>query len=122
MWGRPEKFELGLMKAVLARFTPPRRPGGIDPAELWRHGALEALATEAGLIPEVAFATDWDYEFTDEAHLARAMMSAGGFGAIVGERQAEARDAILEALACCRTADGGYRMHNEWHFLIARAA
>ena len=51
------------------------------------------------------------------------MMSAGGFGAIVGaERQDAARDAILEALAVCRTPDGGYRLENEWHFLIARAA
>jgi SAM-dependent methyltransferase len=122
VWGAPERFELGLMKAVLARFTPPRRPQGINPAELWRPGALEALASQAGLIPEVAFNTSWAYEFDDEAHLARAMMSAGGFGAIVGERQAEARDAIVDALAGCRTPDGGYRLDNEWHYLIARAA
>ena len=52
-----------------------------------------------------------------------AMMSAGGFGAIVGpERQDAARDAIVEALAVCRTPDGGYRLENEWHYLIARAA
>ena len=50
------------------------------------------------------------------------MMSAGGFGAIVGaERQDAARAAIVEALAVCRTPDGGYRLENEWHYLIARA-
>jgi ubiquinone/menaquinone biosynthesis C-methylase UbiE len=122
VWGRPDHFDLGLMKAVLARFTPPRRPGGVDPTELWRHGTLEALARQAALVPQVAFNTSWAYEFDDEAHLARAMMSAGGFGAILGERQGEARDAILAALEPCRRPDGGYRMDNEWHFLIARAA
>ena len=50
------------------------------------------------------------------------MTSAGGFGAILGaDQQQAARDAIVEALAVCRTPDCGYRMENEWHFLIARA-
>jgi hypothetical protein len=31
------------------------------------------------------------------------------------------RRAILDALAPYRTADGGYRLQNEWHYLIARA-
>jgi len=52
----------------------------------------------------------------------RAMMSAGGFGAIVSDRQDAARAAIVEALAACRTPDGGYRIDNGWHHLVARAA
>jgi len=83
---------------------------------------LEALAAEAGIVPDRAFDLQWAYEFANEAALARAMMSAGGFGAIVGaERQDAARAAIVEALAVCRTPDGGYRLENEWHYLIARA-
>jgi SAM-dependent methyltransferase len=121
VWGRPDHFDLGLMKAALARFTPPRRPSGVDPNELWRHGALEELAVRAGLAPEHAFNVRWAYEFADEEALARGMMSAGGFGAIVGDKQDAARDAIVEALAPCRTLDGGYRLDNEWHFLLARA-
>ena len=54
--------------------------------------------------------------------MSRAMLSAGGFGAIVGDRQDEAREAVLEALAVCRTPACGYRIENDWHFLIARAA
>ena len=122
VWGRPDAFELHLMKDVLARFTPPRRPGGIDPATLWRPGVLEPLAAEAGLTPDRAFDLSWAYEFADEAELVRAMTSAGGFGAILGaDQQDAARDAIVEALAVCRTPGGGYRMQNEWHYLIARA-
>jgi SAM-dependent methyltransferase len=122
VWGRPEAFELHLMKDVLARFTPPRPAGRLDPTTLWRGGVLEDLATQAGLLPDCAFDLRWAYEFADEAELVRAMTSAGGFGAILGADQQEAaRAAIVEALAVCRTPDGGYRMENEWHSLIARA-
>jgi SAM-dependent methyltransferase len=121
VWGRADRFDLGLMKAVLRRFVPPPPPGRVDPTELWRHGNLEALATHAGLVPDHAFDVRWAYEYDDEPAMLRSMLSAGGFGAIVGERQAEARAEILAALAPCRTPAGGYRIDNEWHYLIARA-
>ena len=122
VFGRPEAFDLRHMKDVLARFAPPPPPGRVNPAALWEPGALEALATEAGLVPETAFDVQWAFEYADEPALTRAMMSAGGFGAIVGpERQDAARAAIVEALAVCRTPEGGYRVENEWHYLIARA-
>ena len=122
VWGRPEAFDLHLMKDVLARFTPPRPAERIDPATLWRPGVLEPLAAEAGLVPDRTFDLTWAYEFADEAELVRAMTSAGGFGAILGaDQRAAARDAIVEALAVCRTPGGGFRLGNEWHYLIARA-
>ena len=122
VWGRPERFDLHLMKDVLARFTPPRRAGGIDPTTLWQPGVLEAIAVEAGLTPDRAFDVNWAYGSRTRRRSRAAMMSAGGFGAILGaDRQEAARDAIVEALAVCRTPDCGYRMDNEWHFLIARA-
>jgi SAM-dependent methyltransferase len=122
VWGQPERFDLGLMKAVLARFRPPPPPGRLDPSTLWQPGALEDLATRAGLVPDTAFDDRWAYEFADEESMSRTVLSAGGFGAIVGDRQDEARAAVLEALAVCRTPAGGYRIENDWHFLIARAA
>ena len=122
VWGRPEAFDLRLMKEVIARFVPPRPAGRLDPTTLWEPGALEALATEAGLVPDRSFDLTWAYEYVDEAEVTRGMMSAGGFGAIVGgDQQDAARDAIVDALAVCRTPGGGYRVENEWHYLIARA-
>jgi SAM-dependent methyltransferase len=121
VWGRPERFDLGLMKAVLARFRPPPPADRLDPSTLWKPGVLEDLAVQAGLIPDAAFDDRFAYEYADEESMSRAMLSAGGFGAIVGDRQAEARATVLEALAGCRTPQGGYRIDNEWHFLIARA-
>jgi SAM-dependent methyltransferase len=122
VFGRPEHFDLRLMKEVLARFAPPPPAGRLDASTLWQPGVLEALATEAGLVPEDAFDVQWAYEYADEADLTRGMMSAGGFGAILGaDRQEAARAAIVDVLAVCRTPEGGYRLENEWHFLAARA-
>ena len=121
VWGRPERFDLGLMKAVLARFRPPPPADRLDPSTLWKPGVLEDLAVQAGLIPDAAFEDRFAYEYADEESMSRAMLSAGGFGAIVGDRQDEARAAVLDALAVCRTPEGGYRIENDWHFLIARA-
>jgi len=74
-------------------------------------------------VPDRVFDLQWAYEYANEAELTRGMMSAGGFGAILGaDRQDAARAAIVEALAGCRTPDGGYRLENEWHSMIARAA
>jgi SAM-dependent methyltransferase len=122
VWGRPERFDRGLMKAVLARFRPPPPADRLDPSTLWRPGVLEDLAVQAGLIPDAAFDDRFAYEYADEESMSRAMLSAGGFGAIVGDRQDEARAAVLEALAVCRTPACGYRIENDWHFLIAHAA
>ena len=122
VWGQPERFDLGLMKAVLARFRPPPPADRLDPSTLWKPGVLEDLAVRAGLIPDAAFDDRFAYEYADEESMSRAMLSAGGFGAIVGDRQDEARAAVLEALAVCRTPACGYRIENDWHFLIARAA
>ena len=92
VWGRPERFDLGLMKDVLARFTPPRRPGGIDPTTLWRPACSSDSRRRRASRPTSRSTSSWAYEFADEAELARAMTSAGGFGAIVGaDRQAAAR-------------------------------
>ncbi|MGZ4331582.1 MAG: hypothetical protein ACXVXL_26710 [Solirubrobacteraceae bacterium] len=37
------------------------------------------------------------------------------------EREPEFKRALISGLAAYRTADGGYRLSNEYHYLIARA-
>jgi hypothetical protein len=41
--------------------------------------------------------------------------------AIGPERGEEARGALVDALAHRRDQRGGYRLENEWHYLVARA-
>ena len=83
---------------------------------------LEELASLAGLEPESAFDTTWALEYSDEDTLRRALVAPAGIAALVGPDQEEAvKDAISAGLARHRTADGSYRLHNTFHYLIARA-
>jgi SAM-dependent methyltransferase len=122
VWGDPRRCALEAMKLVVRPFMPARPPDAPPPPELWRPGALEAMATEAGLAPETAFATSWAYEYPDRDALVRAMMAPAGIVELVGpSREAEVRRQIAEALAPYRTSDNRYRLENEFRYLIARA-
>jgi ubiquinone/menaquinone biosynthesis C-methylase UbiE len=122
VWGPHERNDLEAMKVIVRPFLPPRPPDAPPEPELWRQGVLEDLAARAGLEPEVAFDTTWAYHYPDEATLRRAMVAPAGIAALVGrEREAEVKDAIAAGLAKHRSADGSYRLQNEFHYLIARA-
>jgi hypothetical protein len=83
---------------------------------------LEELARAAGLEPDLAFDTRWAFEFPDENTMRRALVAPAGLALLVGaEREEELKDALSAGLAKHRTAAGGYRLQNEYHFLIARA-
>ena len=100
---------------------PKRPPDAPPPPELWRPGVLEALATKAGLTPETAFETSWGFEFPDDEALGRAMMAPMGLAEVAGPNREPALKAeIVEALAPCRRPGGGYRIENEYRYLIAR--
>ena len=120
--GRAEACDLEAMKVVVRPFMPAPPPGSPPALELWKPGVLEAMATEAGLTPETAFDTSWPFEYPDEAALGRAMMAPAGIAELVGRSREEAVKAeIVEALAAYRAPEGGYRLENEFHYLIARA-
>jgi SAM-dependent methyltransferase len=122
VWGRPECCDLDAMKHAVAPFLPPPDPDAPRGSALWEAGALEHIATEAGLTPQDTFDVTWAYEYADEQALARGMLAAGGLAVVVGpSREEAARTAIVEALASCRTPDGRYRLENEWHYLVASA-
>jgi SAM-dependent methyltransferase len=123
VWGRPERSHLEAMKHALGAFLPPPDPDAPRGSDLWQPGKLERLAAEAGLATESAFDVSWPYEFSDEQDLTDALMSAGGISVMIGaEREPEARAALVDALAQYREPDGSYRLENEWHCLVTRAA
>jgi hypothetical protein len=82
---------------------------------------LERLATAAGLTPAEAFDVSWAYVYEDEDALTRGLLAAGGVGESAGDREPEVRRALVDVLAPYRTPDGGYRLENAWHFLVATA-
>jgi SAM-dependent methyltransferase len=122
VWGRPERCDLEAMKRALTAFLPGAPPGPRRPPEFWKPGVLEGMATEAGLAPKSAFDTSWAYEYPDDEALAREMLSVGGFAAAAEAAGGDVvRTAIVESLAPYRSPSGGYRLQNEWHYLIASA-
>jgi SAM-dependent methyltransferase len=122
VWGAHERCDLEAMKAVARPFLPPRPPDAPPDPDLSRPGALEALAGQAGLAPDESFTTRWAYMFPDEQTLAAALLAPAGLATLAGpEREADVAQAIVTGLAQFRTPGGGYRLTNEFRFLIARA-
>jgi SAM-dependent methyltransferase len=122
VWGRPERCDLEAMKLVVRPFLPAPPPDAPPPPALWKPGVLEKMATEAGLAPEESFDIRWAFEYPDQEALGRAMMAPAGIAELVGRsREAAIREQIVEALAPYRTPAGGYRLENDFHFLVARA-
>jgi SAM-dependent methyltransferase len=122
VWGNPANSDIEIMKALVRPYMPPPPPGQPARTELSKPGVLEKLAAEAGLEPQEAFDVTWSYEYADERSLGDGMMAAGGASVLVGpEREPDLRLQILDAFADRRTADGPYRLENEFRILIARA-
>jgi SAM-dependent methyltransferase len=122
VWGTHERCDFEAMKQIARPFLPPRPPDApLDP-DLSQPGALEALATRAGLTPESEFDTTWAIDYPDEETLGRAMVAVAGLATLAGpEREEELKAAIVDGLSAYRREDGSYRLSNEYHYLIARA-
>jgi SAM-dependent methyltransferase len=122
VWGRPERNDLEAMKVVARRFFPAPPPDAPPPPKLWEPGVLEGIAEMAGLRPEASFDLAYPFDYPDEETLGRLMLAPAGLGAAAGPDGEEAlRAEIVEALAPHRTASGGYRLDNEYHYVVARA-
>jgi SAM-dependent methyltransferase len=122
VWGAHERCDLEAMKELVRPFLPPRPADAPADPDLSQPGALETLATQAGLTPETEFDTTWVLEYPDEETLGRAMVAVAGIAVLAGpDREDDLKDAIVDGLAPYRTADGSYRLSNEFHYLIARA-
>jgi SAM-dependent methyltransferase len=120
VWGRPERCDLSAMLGAIAALRPQREPDGSPP--LSTPGALEGIATDAGLSPGTAFDFSYAIEYPDADVLAERMLSAGGVVEAVRESgEDEVRTAIIESLAPYQRDDGSYRLVNEWHYLVATA-
>lgn len=122
VWGAHERCDLEAMKLIARPFLPPRPPDAPSDPDLSQPGALETLAVAAGLTPEAEFDATWTFEYADEDTLGRAMVAVAGLAILAGpEREDELRTAIVDGLAPYRGPDGGYRLSNEYRFLIASA-
>ena len=121
VWGRHERCSLDVIKPIVRPLFPDADPDAPPPPDLSEPGLLEGIASAAGLEPETAFDLSWPYVYEDDETLLRSLLSAASVGDAAGEREPEVRAALLDVLAPYRTSDGGYRLENEWHYLLAVA-
>jgi SAM-dependent methyltransferase len=119
-WGGADECESAAYLEAIVSMLPstPSTPG---PFALSQAGALETLATEAGLTPAevVDVAVEWCFADLDDA--LDALLSSGpAVRAIqmVGERRV--RKAVAESIRPFGTARGEYRLENTFRYLIAR--
>jgi SAM-dependent methyltransferase len=122
VWGPHDRCDLEAMKEVVRPFMPPPPPDAPPQPDLSAPGALEGIATAAGLVPSQAFDISWALGYADDEELGRLLVAPAGIAELVGPaREDEVRRQIVEALAPYRTSQGGYRLENEYRFLIAAA-
>lgn len=122
VWGPHERCDLEAMKQVARPFLPPRPPDAPTDPDLFEPGALQALATRAGLTPESEFDASWAFEYPDAETLGRALLAVAGLATLAGpDREHDLKNAIVDGLASYRRPDGSYRLANEYHYLVARA-
>jgi SAM-dependent methyltransferase len=122
VWGPHERNDLEAMKQIIRPFAPPRPADAPPEPNYAQPGVLEEIAVKAGLRPGQAFGVSWAFEFRNEDTLKRALVAPMGIALLVGpDREEEVKYAIANGLAKHRTPHGGYRLHNEYHYLIARA-
>jgi SAM-dependent methyltransferase len=122
VWGAHEQCDLEAMKQFARPFLPQRPPDAPPDPDFSQPGALQALATQAGLTPETEFDAAWVLEYPDAETLGRALVAVAGLALLAGpEREQELKTAIVEGLDSYRTPKGSYRLSNEFHYLIAHA-
>jgi SAM-dependent methyltransferase len=122
VWGPHDRNDLEAMKEIARPFLPPRPAGAPPEPDYSQPGVLEDIAGRAGLEPEQAFDTSWAYDYSDEATVRRALVAPAGLALLLGsDREEQFKDALVEGLARYRTPDGGYRLQNTFHYLVARA-
>jgi hypothetical protein len=122
VWGPHERNALEAMKEIARAFLPPRPPGTPPEPDYSKPGVLEDIAMHAGLTPESAFHVTWAFEFPNDDTMTRALLAPAGIATLVGPAHEQVvKDAIVAGLARHRTAEGGYRLENQFHYLVARA-
>jgi hypothetical protein len=117
-----EQCETRVILGAIGGLLPPPPPGAGGPFALSEPGRLEALVSEAGLMPERAVDVAQCFDFRDLDTAVRAQLSSGpARRAIDHAGEAATRAALAEAYGPHRQPDGRYRQQNTFRFVVSRA-
>ncbi len=123
VFGKREENESAAYIAAMGSLFPPPPPGAPGPYALSADGALEALAKAADLVPGEVKKVDCPWEYPDEQTALRGLLSSGpAIRAIQHTDEETVRDAVLKTIDPFKTAAGGYRIGNNFRYMIATAA
>ncbi len=118
-WSSPEAVQATAYLAALQPLLPPM-PMEIDP--FIAPAELERLVAAAGLRPERIVDVGWTWNYPDLQTALRGWLSVGLSTVAMGFSGEDAvRAALTVALKPFRTKDGGYRLENLVHCLVAKA-
>ncbi len=121
-WAVAERCEAAAYLAALGPLMPPPPPGAPGPFALSAPGALEGLATEAGLTPVDAAEVSCPWRFPDLESALTAMLAAGpAIKAIRFTGEAATRDAVGAAIEPFRQPSGGYVIGSTFRYLVTKA-
>jgi SAM-dependent methyltransferase len=121
VFGKREENESAAYIAALGSLLPPPPPGAPGPFALSADGALEALATEAGMIPGIVETVDCPWEYPDAKTALRGLLSTGpAIRAIQHTGEDVVRDVVLSVIAPFKIDLGGYRLKNNFRYMIAK--
>jgi SAM-dependent methyltransferase len=122
VWGAPERTEASGYLGALRAQLPPPPPGTPGPIALSDEGKLAAFARDAGLSPVRFHPVVVPWLWDDEETALRGLISSGpAIRAIEAVGEQATRDAVGTAIAPYRRPDGGYRLENEFVYLVAQA-
>ena len=122
VFGRPERCQSTTVFSALRRFAPSSPKRAQAGPVLHEAGVLEALATEAGLVPQEAGYLPFTETYANRETMVRGYLAAAPFArAIRAAGEDAVRAALSEALRPLAAPDRGYRLEDEVRFLIARA-
>src|SRR5687767_13831851 len=100
VWGPHEHNDLEAVKEIVRPFFPPRPADAPPEPNYSKPGALEELATTAGLDPESTFDSTWPSAYPDAEILGRALIAPAGIAVLIGpDREQEVKDSIVRGLA-----------------------
>ena len=127
VFGRPDRCQSTAVFSSLAQFAPSRprddeQADGEPSPPLHEEGALETLATQAGLTPREAAYVNVAEHYPDLETMVRGYCAAAPFVRAARAAGDEAvRAALSDALRPLEQPDGRYRLEDELRYLIAVA-